>query len=85
MEVSPTINAPWANEDDEQPLGQSARGCWLVSVEPFNLPGTYGPLRTNVDAIVGDAMECRRFARRLCGEATFGHLGRDWGAVTSPA
>jgi len=63
---SPTINAPWANEDDEQPLDSPRLAAGLCRSAPFNLPGTYGPLGSNVDAIVGDAVNNSGFSNLGC-------------------
>ncbi len=63
---SPTINAPWALEDDEQPLDTPLLAAGLCRSNPFNTTGAYGPLGSNVDAITGDATNNSGFSNRDC-------------------
>jgi len=63
---SPTINAPWALEDDQQSLDTSLAAAGLCRSAPFNSPGAYGPLGSNVDAIVGDAVNNSGFSNLGC-------------------
>ncbi|HEY3288875.1 MAG TPA: sialidase family protein [Anaerolineae bacterium] len=63
--LDPTLNAPWALESDQQPLDvPSAAG--LCRSTPFSTVGAYGPLGSNVDAIVGDALNNSGFSNRGC-------------------
>jgi len=63
---SPTINAPWAQEDDQQPLDSPTLAAGLCRSSPFNGIGAYGPLGSNVDAIVGDAVNNSGFSNLGC-------------------
>src|SRR6266568_6897372 len=45
---SPTINAPWALEDDQQPLDSPILAAGLCRASPFNTTGAYGKLVSNV-------------------------------------
>jgi len=63
---SPTINAPWALEDDETPLDTPLLAAGLCRSNPFDTTGAYGPLGSNVDAIVGDAVNNSGFSNRGC-------------------
>jgi len=51
----PTINAPWAHGDDDQDLDTPAAAVGLCRSAPFNTSAAYAAT-TNVDAIVGDAV-----------------------------
>lgn len=51
----PTINAPWASEDDDGGLDTPLAAVGLCRSAPFNTPGAYAPT-SNIDAIVGDAV-----------------------------
>lgn len=62
----PTINAPWALEEDEGALDNPFDAAGLCRSAPFNLPGAYGPLGSNVDAIVGDALNNSGFSNFGC-------------------
>jgi hypothetical protein len=62
----PTINAPWAAEQDEKPLDTIGSAAGLCRSTPFNTPGTYGPLGTNVDVITGDAVNNSGFSNLGC-------------------
>ena len=62
----PTINAPWALEDDQQELDSPVSAAGLCRSTPFNTTGAYGPLGTNVDAIVGDATNNSGFSNFGC-------------------
>ena len=61
-----TVNAPWAMEDDQKPLDTPASAAGLCRSTPFNTTGGYGPLGTNVDAIVGDAVNNSGFSNLGC-------------------
>ena len=50
----PTINAPWALEDDENDFDTPDAAAGLCRSSPFSGVNAYGSLGTNVDAIVGD-------------------------------
>src|SRR5260370_14720993 len=63
---SPTINAPWALEDDQQPLDTAAAAAGLCRSNPFNSLFAYGPLGSNVDAIVGDQPNNSGFSNFAC-------------------
>jgi hypothetical protein len=63
---SPTINAPWALEDDQQPLDSPIHAAGLCRSSPFNTTGAYGPLGQNVDVIVGDAVNNSGFSNLGC-------------------
>jgi hypothetical protein len=63
---SPTINAPWALENDERPLDTPLLAAGLCRSAPFNTVGAYGPLGSNVDAIVGDATNNSGFSNFGC-------------------
>jgi len=63
---SPTINAPWALEEDQEPLDNPIDAAGLCRSTPFNAVGAYGPLGTNVDAIVGDALNNSGFSNFGC-------------------
>ena len=63
---SPTINAPWALEEDQEPLDNPIDAAGLCRSNPFNLPGAYGSLGTNVNAIVDDALNDSGFSNRGC-------------------
>jgi hypothetical protein len=61
-----TINAPWAMEDDQKPLDTPLAAAGLCRSNPFNTTGAYGPLGSNVDAIVGDALNNSGFSNLGC-------------------
>ncbi|MCL4507874.1 MAG: glycoside hydrolase [Chloroflexi bacterium] len=63
--LDPTINAPWALESDQQPL-DSPTAAGLCRSNPFNTTGAYGSLGSNVDAIVGDAVNLSGFSNLDC-------------------
>jgi hypothetical protein len=63
---SPTINVPWAMEDDEHPLDTMAAAAGLCRSTPFSSASTYGPLGSNVDAIVGDQPNNSGFSNFGC-------------------
>jgi hypothetical protein len=63
---SPTINAPWALEDDQQPLDTPAAAAGLCRSGPFNTLAAYGPLGSNIDAIVGDQPNNSGFSNFGC-------------------
>ena len=62
----PTINAPWALEEDEGSLDTSLAAAGLCRSNPFNTIGVYGPLGAEVDAIVGDAANNSGFSNFGC-------------------
>jgi hypothetical protein len=63
----PTINAPWAMEDDETALDTPAAAAGLCRSAPVNLPGAYAPLAASeVDAIVGDPVNNSGFSNFGC-------------------
>lgn len=62
----PTINAPWAQEDDQGSLDTPQAAAGLCRSTPFSTTGAYGALGTNVDAIVGDATNNSGFSNRGC-------------------
>lgn len=62
--LDPTINAPWAQEDDQQPLDSPATATGLCRWSPFTSPFVYAPT-TNTDVIFGDALN-------LSGSSNFG-------------
>jgi hypothetical protein len=45
----PTINAPWALEEDEGALDNPFDAAGLCRSNPFNTVAAYGPLGSNVD------------------------------------
>ena len=61
---APTINAPWANEDDAL-LDSPLTAVGLCRSAPFNTPFAYAPT-TNVDLIVGDAINNSGASNRGC-------------------
>ncbi|HTF64232.1 MAG TPA: sialidase family protein [Edaphobacter sp.] len=61
-----TVNAPWALEDDQKPLDTPSSAAGLCRSTPFSTTGVYGPLGTNVDAIVGDAINSSGFSNFGC-------------------
>lgn len=63
--LDPTLNAPWALESDQQPL-DVPNAAGLCRSAPFNTTGAYGPLGSNVDAIVGDALNNSGFSNFGC-------------------
>ncbi len=63
---SPTINSPWALEDDEQPLDSPILAAGLCRSSPWNTLVAYGPLGSNVDAIVGDPVNNTGFSNLGC-------------------
>jgi len=60
----PTIVAPWVNEGEEFEPEDAAAG--LCRSTPFNTPAAYGPLGSNVDAIVGDQVNNSGFSNFGC-------------------
>jgi len=63
---SPTINAPWAAEDDQQPLDSPILAAGLCRSNPWNTLAVYGPLGPNVDVIVGDPVNHSGFSNFGC-------------------
>jgi hypothetical protein len=63
---SPTINAPWALEDDQHPL-DVPNAAGLCRSNPFNTLFAYSALgSSNVDAIVGDQLNNSGFSNFDC-------------------
>jgi len=62
----PTINAAWANEDDEGDLDTPEAAAGLCRSNPFNTNGAYGALGTNVDVITGDPVGQSGFSNFGC-------------------
>jgi hypothetical protein len=63
----PTINAPWAMEDDEGELDAPDLAAGLCRSAPVNLPGAYAPFGpSEVDAIVGDPVNNSGFSNFGC-------------------
>jgi hypothetical protein len=62
----PTVNAPWAREADEEDLDTPNAAAGLCRSTPFSTTGAYGPLGSNVDAIVGDATNNSGFSNFGC-------------------
>ncbi|MEP6656745.1 MAG: sialidase family protein [Betaproteobacteria bacterium] len=63
---SPTINAPWAMEDDQEPLDSPIDAAGLCRSNPFTTTGAYGPLGSNVDVITGDVVNNSGFSNFGC-------------------
>jgi hypothetical protein len=63
---SPTINAPWAREEDQEDYDTPISAAGLCRSNPFDTTGAYGPLGTNVDAIIGDAVNNSGFSNFGC-------------------
>ena len=63
----PTVVAPWVNEGEEdgefEPPDAAAGLCRSA---PFNTTAVYGPLGSNVDAIVGDQVNNTGFSNFGC-------------------
>ena len=67
FKFEPTINAPWAHEgEDEGELDAPDLAAGLCRSAPFNLPGAYAPVGSEVDAIVGDAVNNSGFSNLGC-------------------
>ncbi len=62
----PTLNAPWAHEEDEDDLDSPVDAAGLCRSTPFSTTGAYGPLGSNVDAIVGDQANNSGFSNLGC-------------------
>jgi hypothetical protein len=62
----PTINAPWAREEDEEDFDTPDAAAGLCRSTPFSTTAAYGPLGTNVDAIVGDPIGNSGFSNFGC-------------------
>src|SRR5262249_57717471 len=60
------VKGPWAVEEDEDVPDNPFDAAGLCRSSPFNLPGTYGPLGSNVNAIVGDATNNSGFSNFGC-------------------
>ena len=63
---SPTINAPWALEADEEEIDNPFDAAGLCRSNPFSGLAAYGPLGSNVDAIVGDPTNNSGFSNFGC-------------------
>ena len=63
---SPTLNAPWAMEEDQEAFDTPTSAAGLCRSTPFNTTGAYGSLGTNIDAIVGDAINETGFSNLGC-------------------
>ncbi len=63
---SPTINAPWAREEDQKDTDFSIAAAGLCRSNPFSTPNGYGPLGSNVDAIVNDPVNTSGFSNFGC-------------------
>jgi len=63
---SPTVNAPWALEEDQEDINSTISAAGLCRSAPFDTVNAYGPLGTNVDAIVGDAVNNSGFSNLGC-------------------
>jgi hypothetical protein len=61
----PTINAPWAQGDDEQPLDSPITAAGLCRSSQFSTANPYAPT-TNVDVISGDALNNSGFSNFGC-------------------
>jgi hypothetical protein len=66
FKFEPTINAPWAHEGEEEELDAPDLAAGLCRSAPFNLPGVYNPVGTEVDQIVGDAVNNSGFSNLGC-------------------
>ncbi len=62
----PTINAPWAAEEDEEEFEPPDAAAGLCRSAPFTSTATYAPLAPNVDAIVGDPVNNSGFSNLGC-------------------
>jgi hypothetical protein len=62
----PTINAPWAQEEDDEDFDTPDAAAGLCRSTPFSTTAAYGPLGTNVDAIVGDPTNSTGFSNFGC-------------------
>jgi len=63
---SPTLNAPWALEEDEDSVDDPVSAAGLCRSTPFNTTAAYGPLGSNVNAIVGDPINTSGFSNFGC-------------------
>ncbi len=66
FKFDPTINAPWAHEADQQDLDTPNAAAGLCRSAPWNSGTAYGPLGSNVDAIVGDPVNNSGFSNVTC-------------------
>ena len=62
----PTINSPWAMEEDEEALDNPIDAAGLCRSNPFATVGAYGSLGSNVNVIVGDAVNNSGFSNFGC-------------------
>lgn len=63
---SPTINAPWVMEEDQEPLDSPIDAAGLCRSDPFTTKSAYGPLGSNVDVITGDSVNNSGFSNFGC-------------------
>ena len=63
---SPTVNAPWAQEDDEEQLDSPIAAAGLCRSSPWNTGAAYGPLGSNIDVIHNDALNASGFSNFGC-------------------
>jgi hypothetical protein len=63
---SPTINAPWAREEDQEDYDTPLSAAGLCRSSPFSTTNAYGPLGANVDAIIADAANNSGFSNLGC-------------------
>ena len=62
----PTVNVPWAGEDDDDDLDAPDLAAGLCRSNPFNLTNAYGPLGANVDVIFNDVQNNSGFSNLGC-------------------
>jgi hypothetical protein len=62
----PTVNAPWARQEDDEELDTPLAAAGLCRSTPFNTTVAYGPLGSNVDVIVGDPVNNSGFSNFGC-------------------
>src|SRR6476660_9484645 len=65
----PTVDAPWAHEEDDDSLDIAPAGAGVCRSAPFSTTSAYGPLGTNVDMIVGDGVNTVGFSNQGCATA----------------
>ena len=66
FKFGPTINAPWAHEADEEDMDTPDAAAGLCRSTPWSTVAAYGPLGSNVDAIVGDPVNNSGFSNVGC-------------------
>jgi hypothetical protein len=62
----PTLNAPWAREDDENDFDTPQLAAGLCRSNPFSTTSAYGPLGSNVDVISNDPQNTSGFSNFGC-------------------